>query len=730
MKLVTKYFIVILSLLFCTQLKATHIVGGEIYYDNLGGNNYKITLKVFRDCNVQATLPNVATINIFDVNGVLVDTMQLPIISLTNIAPTINNPCITPPGSECVEEGFYQGTINLVPKTGGYYVVFQNCCRNVTILNIVAPQATGVTYWEHIPGPEVVAVNSSPRFTKFPPIYLCNGVPIKIDHSATDPDGDVLKYSLCAPYDGCSPPSPGPCPVVPPPYSPIQFVSPYSGTYPMSTNPAIGVHPTTGSLTGTPDIDGQWVVGVCVEEWRGSTLIATHYRDFQFNVVTCNIAMLAQFNDQSTPIVIAGGGLVNQFCTGYTLHFNNNSINGSTFSWNFGDLTTLGDTSNATNTSYTYPDTGAYVITLIANPGNPCSDTIKKTFYVYPDFKPTFTPPASQCITNNSFSFTVGGAYAPTYTSFNWNFGASALPVTSTLLSPTGIVYSAAGVFPVSVIMQQKMCKKTLTDSVEVYPTPDADFVADSVTLCDPAIVTFTNNSTAGGVPSYLWQFSDGGSSTAVSPTHIFSPAGVYNVTLTIKATAGCVDTSVFVVPGMITVNPTPVAGFSLTPNETTIYDPDINFLDNSTGATNMTYYFGDGGTSSYPNTMYSYQTVGEYTVLQIVENQFGCKDTAANIVLIKPEYAFWIPNSFTPGNKDGKNDIFIPSVMGVEHYLFEIYDHWGECIFRTKDILVGWDGSRGGKPCQTDVYVWMITFKNVVSKREEVHYGHVNLLK
>lgn len=730
MKVVTKYLLV-LCVVISLQLKATHIVGGEIFYDNLGGNNYKITLKVYRDCFAgQAQLDNPAEIRIYDINGALVDTMQLPMLSLTNIAPTINNPCVTPPGSECVEEGFYEGTINLPPKTGGYYIVYQRCCRNNSILNIVTPGATGATYWEHIPGPEVVAVNSSPRFNKFPPIYLCNGVQIKFDHSATDPDGDVLVYSLCDPFDGCAPPPAGSCPLDPPPYSPVQFISSYSGSYPMSSNPATAINSVNGFLTGTPDTDGQWVVGVCVQEWRGSTLIATHFRDFQFNVVTCNVSVLAQFNDQATPITINNVPVVNQFCSGYTLHFTNNSIGGTAFSWNFGDPATLADTSHAVNTNYTYPDTGAYVVSLIANPGKPCADTIRKTFYVYPELKPTLNAPPPQCITNNSFTFTPGGLFAPTYTSFNWNFGAAANPATSTAQVPSGVVYNSSGIFPVQVLVQQKMCKKTLFDSVEVFPVPHADFVADSVILCDPAVITFTNNSTSGGIPSYLWQFSDGGSSTAVSPTHVFTPAGVYNVTLTIISAFGCIDTSKFVVPGMVTVHPKPIAAFSLTPTETTVYDPDINFTDLSSGATILNYYFGDGSSGSDPNPMHSYFTVGDYNITQIVENQFGCKDTAVNAVHIKPEFAFWIPNSFTPANKDGKNDVFMPSVTGVENYLFEIYDRWGECIFRTKDTPTGWDGSRGGKACQQDVYVWMITFYNVVTKREEVHYGHVTLLK
>jgi len=743
LKLVTKYFIG-LCFLFSLQLKAKHIVGGEIYYDYLGANKYKITLKVYRDCNsLGPNLDNPAFMTIFDANNNVKDTLYLPMVSFNQVPPSINSNCIQPPlNSACDEEGIYERTVTLTPRTGGYYLVYQRCCRNNTILNMVSPGTTGATYWEHIPGPEVAVNNSSPRFNKLPPIFLCNGMQIKFDHSATDPDGDILVYSLCTPYEGldnccgqvpsnptCGPP--GGCNNTPPPYTPIQFVSPYSASYPISSNPTININPSTGFLNGVPDVDGQWVFAVCVQEFRGSTLIGTHYRDFQFNVLTCNISVLAQFNDQSTPIITPGNTTPqNQFCNGYTLYFNNSSINGTSFAWNFGDPTTLADTSHLVNTSYTYPDTGAYVVSLIANPGKTCADTVKKTYYIYPDLKPTLSTPQPQCITSNSFSFTVGGQYAPSYTHFNWNFGASALPVTSTLSSPTGIVYNAPGLFPVSVIVQQKMCQKTLKDTVEVYPAPKALMVTDPLILCDPATVTFTNHSTSGGTPTYLWQYSDGGSSTAVNPTHVFSSPGVYNVTLTVISGAGCIDTAKLVVPGMVTVHPRPSAAFSLTPSETTIFDPDITFTDQSSNGNSWSYDFGDGDVSGIQNTIHSYNQTGEFIVVQTVKNQYNCPDTAMRTVKIDPEFRFWVPNSFTPGNKDGKNDIFLPIVMGVEKYLFEIYDRWGECIFRTKDTTTGWDGTRGGKLCKMDTYVWMITLFNEVTKREEVHYGNVNLIK
>lgn len=725
---------IFISIISGSKLNATHIVGGEIYYDYLGGNNYRITMKIYRDCiNGLAPFDNPAFVTVFDAGNNIVTTRNLPLLSITNIPPSINNPCIQVPTNVCVEEGLYMDSLNLPPKAGGYYIVYQRCCRNVTILNLINPNGVGATYWEHIPGPEKATSNSSPRFKKFPPIFICNGIPINFDHSATDADGDQLVYSLCDPYNGlddccpsigtvqpqsCANPPPS-CPTVntPPPYMSVPFLPPYSGSFPMSSSPAININSITGNLNGTPDINGQWVVGVCVQEFRGGNLIGTHHRDFQFNVVTCGVTVLSAMMDQAQP------------CGGYTVNFVNQSIGGTAFHWDFGVNVLNNDTSALFNPTYVYQDTGKYTVTLITNPGKPCVDTVKKTFYVYPVLSPTFTAPPPQCVTGNSFSYSVTGNYAP-YSTFSWNFGASASPPTSTLSNPSGITYSAPGTYPVSVFVKQALCTKTLTDNITVLPKPKADFENDSVTMCDPAVVSFTNSSISGPSVSYLWQFSDGSTSTDKNPTHSFSPAGVYNVTLTVISNNGCVDTSKFIMPGLVTVNVRPTADFSYLPTETTIFDPDIYFFDESVHATSWHYSFGDGESSLMVNPSHHYTNWGTFEVIQTVVNGFGCPDTAVRYVTILPEFRFWIPNTFTPGKADDLNDVFMPIVFGVEQYQFDIYNRWGEKIFSTSDTEHGWNGTFKGKPCEQDVYVYMITFLNVVTKRDEYHYGHVTLLK
>ncbi|HRD39225.1 MAG TPA: hypothetical protein PLC65_11380, partial [Bacteroidia bacterium] len=72
--------------MYTLQTKATHIVGGEIYYDYLGGNNYKVTLRVYRDCfNGLAPFDNPAFLTVYDASSNVIMTRSLPLLSVTNI---------------------------------------------------------------------------------------------------------------------------------------------------------------------------------------------------------------------------------------------------------------------------------------------------------------------------------------------------------------------------------------------------------------------------------------------------------------------------------------------------------------------------------------------------------------------------------------------------------------------------------------------------------------------
>jgi len=715
---------VLFFLLFCGEIHSTHIVGGEIFYDRINDSVYKVTVKVYRDCfNGLAPFAGVndgfstfipAILTVYTADSILVDTFDIGAPVITSVPPSINNPCIQPPGGVCVEEGVYTYTITLTPKLGGYYLVHQAIFRNNTVLNLLNPNAQGATYYTFIPGPEITITNSSPRYNNFPPIFICNNVTFTFDHKATDPDGDQLVYSICSPYDAQSF---GQAP--PPPYTPVTYVSPYSGSYPIAASPAFSINPTTGVLTGKPNLLGQYVVGICVQEFRGNTLINTHYRDFQFNVVACIVNIVSAIANQKSQ------------CEGSTITFTNSTvtnISGLTYHWDFGVPSLLNDTSNIKNPTYTYQDTGRYEVLLIANPGKPCSDTIKQTVYVYPKLEINFPPLLKQCFRGNSFNFSAQGVHVP-YATFNWDFTSKATPNSSTLKNPTNIAYSEPGKYFVKLIAKQFACTDTFIDSIRVVAPPIARINNLPTTWCDPAQMAFSNGSTSDLPVTYQWLFSNGTTSTAYEPIQIFSPPGIYSATLIVKTAAVCVDTSIASVKN-ITVNPTPRAGFTFSPQPTTIFDPKITFIDSSsTDVIKWQYSFGDGSGSSYSSDEHIYQEYGDYKATQLVTNSFNCTDTISHIVKILPEFRFWVPNTFSPDG-NSLNENFMPITMGVSEYKFEVFSRWGELVFSTQEPKESWDGLHKGKECQQDVYAWRVGFRNVVSNYREIHYGHVLLLK
>jgi len=130
-----------------------HLVGGELFYRCLGGNEYEITMKIYRDCGgVGAPFDPLAKVGVFNANDNSLYTMLLMPFPGSDTVP-INNVsgCFTLPPNLCLEAAFYVDTITLPPIVGGYNIVYQRCCRNPTIVNLTNPGNWGSTYTSYIP---------------------------------------------------------------------------------------------------------------------------------------------------------------------------------------------------------------------------------------------------------------------------------------------------------------------------------------------------------------------------------------------------------------------------------------------------------------------------------------------------------------------------------------------------------------------------------------------------
>lgn len=596
--------------------KSAHLVGGEMNYRCLGNNSYEIKLKIYRDCNgTGAAFDPIAKIGIFNGGSTsLVSQLNVPLPGFTLVPINTVSSCLLVPPNLCIQEAIYVDTVTLLPSLTGYDIVYQRCCRNPTIVNIINPGGTGNTYHSFIP-PNDTSCNSSPSFKNFPPVLLCVNDPISFDHSATDLDGDSLVYEFFTPYSGGTSTNPAPNPL-PPPFIPVNWGTTFSNSNQVTSSPQLSINSATGLLTGTPTGLGQFVVGIAVKEYRNGVLLSVTRRDFQFNILNCIKAVSSIFNP----------GVV---CNSYTVNFTNVSVNGTTYLWDFGDLTTLSDTSVLFSPTYTYPDTGVYRVRLIVDPYSPiCSDTSYINLRVYPILRPFFDTPLNQCFKNNSFDFSAKGNFTPT-TQINWSFGNNALPTSSMDTVQQGVTYSASGLKTVSIRYREFGCDTTYSDTIRVYK--EITSIIDTIkTECSSNEAEFLSGSI--NASTYHWDFGvipiQNDTSNFISPFYTYLNPGVYRVTLITKGEGNCADTAF----KPLTINPVLSPFFDVPDNQCFKNNSfDFTATGNHFSTTRIDWDFGSNSSkqtsTSISETGISYFQSGLKNVV-LRYRDFGCDTT------------------------------------------------------------------------------------------------------
>lgn len=734
----------ILCLIFATfgTLQARHIVGGVMTYECLGGNNYAFTLKVYRDCNCTdcANFDPFALIAVYRCGGTtpcsslgqgsFFRRIDVPLEQSRDVdAP--DYPCLIPP-DVCVQEGVYRFNLNLPGSAESYHVSYQRCCRNITINNIFNPESSGATYSVEITPTSQQLCNSSPEFDNFPPTVICANQPLIFDHSATDPDGDQLVYGFCTPLLGggqiTTPPAAAsscagayPDPACPPPYGTVAFAVPtYTSNAPMGGNPVVSIDANTGIITGTPTVQGQFVVGVCVSEFRNGVLLSRILRDFQFNVASCDPQVIAEV---AADEVLGDREFVVNSCGNNTVTFDNESYLEQfidTHRWEF----LINDTTrtfSAWNPTVTFPGVGQYMGTLMLNPGTNCADTATIFVNVFPEIRADFEFAYDTCVAGPVEFTDLSTTGSCCLTGWRWDFGDTE---SSTLQDPFHN-YRIAGALPVTLTVRDTNgCEDDLTRILNYFPVPALIVVSPSeANGCAPVSVFFDNLSFPIN-ESYdiVWNFGDGGTSGEISPTYTYESPGTFTVSVDITSPIGCQTDTTF--NNLITVRPSPVAGFSYTPERPSSLLPTVTFMDESQGAIRWFWDFDNGATSSLPSPVYTYRDTGVYEVRQIVTHASGCKDTLIRIIDILPEVRYFLPNAFTPNN-DSQNDGFkgVGIMDGATGFRLSIWNRWGEMVFETSNPDDAWNGRKNntGEEVPQGVYVVLVTYREPRGKLIEI---------
>lgn len=272
----------------------------------------------------------------------------------------------------------------------------------------------------------------------------------------------------------------------------------------------------------------------------------------------------------------------------------------------------------------------------------------------------------------------------------------------------------------------------TTTVSINVFQIQNPSFTTSSTKGCETFCTQFSNTST--GTTTALWNFGDF-SPPVQSPvvTHCYDRPGTYSVSLTITNELGCKFT--LIKPNLITVYGKPIADFVQTPEKIDLNTNEASFENASVNASQFSWSINGNPVSSQPNFNYVFTLEGCYTVQLVAynagSNEGGsCRDTTSKEICVTEGYNFFIPNAFSP-DLDTHNDYFYPKGTGWvgTDYSFEIYNRWGELIFKTTDITGAWDGTYGGMRATDEIYVWRVFVRDIYDYEHE-YRGHVLIMR
>ncbi len=704
-----RHLLTVFLLLLTPMVYGTHVLGGEMYYDHLGGDQYLITLKLYRDCgpgNVNNTAFDAsAQIAVYDGNGIFQFSVSPPFTGEQVVPVNLSSPCLQAPPTICATWAEYTAVITLPPNSSGYVLSYQRCCRTPTISNLPTGVLQGLTCTVQIP-PASFGSNSSPRFDEYPAIAMCLGEDMVIDHSATDPDGDVLVYDLFTPFAGGDAFDPAPL-AGPPPYAGILWAPGYSGASPMDGAPGLAIDAATGEMTIHPTLLGSYAAAVRVREYRNGELVSATIRDLRFDVVACDAFISAAIAAQ----------VPEDLCAGTTIAFENESVNGESWFWDLGVPGTDADTSRLIEPIWTYADTGTYTVTLVVNPGWPCADTSTAIYRVHYPLDPYFIRPIVRCV-DQAVPFMAQGNFTADAI-VQWAFDA-AQPASDVGVQ-TSATFGSPGTHAVQFTVQEFGCSASYSDSATVHPRIELEVLTDTAG-CVEAEFFFAASAQAWTPVTYTWVLGDAAVLNGQNTSFIYLDPGVYDVGLTARTDSGCVDTKSIWLTDHVHVFPKPVAAFTVYPTEVSLLDPVVEVTDHSELAVTWAYTIGTDQLTE-PSFTYEFDDAGVFEVTQTVVSGANCSASETRSVHVS-DHLFFAPTAFTPDG-DGLNDVFLPRVKGARLYELVIMDRWGTELFHTNDPKAGWDGA--GLP------QGVFTFKARLSEfgpMNKEYVGHFTLLR
>ena len=410
-------------------------------------------------------------------------------------------------------------------------------------------------------------------------------------------------------------------------------------------------------------------------------------------------------------------------CARYELCFNDISMLSSNsgeitqWRWDFGDGTPTYNYNTQQNPiCHTYEDGGNYDVQLIVVAmirGIEYQDTIIKAFTV------NATPIAGMQVSANCLGDSTR-FYDDTDTNFepitqwHWHFGDDSNPDDTAIIQNPAYLYPDYDTYFTELkVMNQFGCRDSITTPVEIFKPPEAEFIFEET--CMSYYTYFTDESVADSsdIVSYLWNFGDtltiGDTSNLQNTEYIYDSVGYYDVHFTITDGNQCFDT----ISHTVEIYPIPTSNFIIMD---TMQQGQI-YLDNiSIGSTSYYWDFeyDYGVSSTEENPTHQYEEDGNYDIMLVSYNEYGCPDTTYQVYELLFTNLF-VPNAFVPNNSNPELKEFKPIGINLRSYQIEVYSAWGNLVFQSTQLengapAEGWDGTFENKDLPTGSYIWRIS--------------------
>jgi gliding motility-associated-like protein len=347
-----------------------------------------------------------------------------------------------------------------------------------------------------------------------------------------------------------------------------------------------------------------------------------------------------------------------------------------------------------------------------------CQTIIDTTVFIYPvisDFNRNneiATIDTAHClhIADQFFNTSINGS------TWQWNFGDGN---TSSLNDPQH-TYQQAGIYNVTLSIHHDIsgCTDTLIKQMIIYPKPDILANGGNICLGD-TLQILTNNL----IGLYQWEPSTNLNSPTSGNPYAF-PTESTNYTVYFNDNNNCKDTA----EANIFVQQPPIEWVRDT---TIIIGESFNLNGEQQGG--FTYVWSPEtnlNCTICPNPNANPQN--DITYYLTIQDTMGCNFITQNQydVIVLPVSSVDVPSAFTP-NGDGSNDIIYVRGWGIKKLLeFSVYNRWGELMFTTNDINVGWDGTFNGKPQNIDTYAYYVRVETYIDVAPLSKKGNFTLLR